>query len=61
MMMLNVKSKIAESAINYGVKSLTIFAVFFLGWASFLPIKSASIADGVIVLDFNRKTIQPTV
>src|SRR3989338_4432546 len=53
-----IESKIAENAINYGVKALTIFAVFFLAWAAFLPIKSASIADGVIVLDFNRKTIQ---
>ncbi len=53
-----IESKIAENTINYGVKALIIFAVFFLGWAVFLPIKSASIADGVIVLDFNRKTIQ---
>ncbi len=53
-----IESKIAENAINYGVKTLIIFAVLFLGWASLLPIKSASIADGIIVLDFNRKTIQ---
>lgn len=53
-----IESKIAENTINYGVKALIIFAVLFLGWAIFLPIKSASIADGVIVLDFNRKTIQ---
>ncbi len=53
-----IESKIAENAINYGVKALIVFAVIFLGWAAFLPIKSASIADGVIVLDFNRKTIQ---
>ena len=53
-----IESKIAENTINYGVKALIIFAVLFLGWAVFLPIKSASIADGVIVLDFNRKTIQ---
>ena len=53
-----IESKIAENAINYGVKALIIFAVLFLAWAVFLPIKSASIADGVIVLDFNRKTIQ---
>lgn len=53
-----IESKIAENTINYGVKSLIVFAVLFLGWAVFLPIKSASIADGVIVLDFNRKTIQ---
>ena len=53
-----IESKIAENTINYGIKALIIFAVLFLGWAVFLPIKSASIADGVIVLDFNRKTIQ---
>jgi HlyD family type I secretion membrane fusion protein len=53
-----IESKIAENTINYGVKALIVFAVLFLGWAAFLPIKSASIADGVIVLDFNRKTIQ---
>ncbi len=57
-MMWNVKSKIGESAINHGVKALIVFAVFFLAWAAFLPIQSASIADGLIVLDFNRKTIQ---
>jgi HlyD family type I secretion membrane fusion protein len=57
---LNLKSgtKIAETAINYGVKALIIFSILFLAWAAFLPIQSASIADGVVVLDFNRKTIQ---
>ena len=53
-----IESKIAENSINYGVKALIVFAVLFLGWAVFLPIESASIADGVVVLDFNRKTIQ---
>lgn len=51
-------AKIAELAINRGVKSLIVFAVLFLAWAVFLPIQSASIAEGIIVLDFNRKTIQ---
>jgi len=55
---LKPKAKIAEAAINHGVKALIIFAVLFLGWAAFLPIQSASIAEGMIVLDFNRKTIQ---
>ena len=60
MMMIpgKIESKIADNTINYGIKALIIFAVIFLGWAAFLPIKSASIADGVIVLDFNRKNIQ---
>ena len=52
------ESKIAHSSINYGVKALILFAVIFLAWAVFLPIQSASIAEGMIVLDFNRKTIQ---
>lgn len=47
-----------SKSVNYGVKALIIFAVIFLGWAAFLPIKSASIAEGTIVLDFSRKTIQ---
>jgi HlyD family type I secretion membrane fusion protein len=57
-MIEKIESKIAESAINYGVKVLIIFAIIFLSWGLFLPIKSASIADGIIVLDFNRKNIQ---
>ncbi len=56
--MKKIESKIAENTIKYGVKSLIIFAVIFLAWSIFFPIQSASIADGVIVLDFNRKTIQ---
>lgn len=57
-MIEKIESKIAENAINYGVKVLIIFAIIFLSWGLFLPIKSASIADGIIVLDFNRKNIQ---
>ncbi len=53
-----IEPKLADNAILYGVKALIVFAVIFLSWAIFLPIKSASIADGVIVLDFNRKNIQ---
>ena len=55
---LKPRAKIAEAAINHGVKALVVFAVLFLAWAAFLPIQSASIAEGMIVLDFNRKTIQ---
>lgn len=54
----NNRPEIAKSSINFGIKALVIFAAIFLTWAIFLPIKSASIADGVIVLDFNRKNIQ---
>ncbi len=49
---------IGQNSINYGIKALKIFSIIFLAWAIFLPIKSASIADGTVVLDFNRKTIQ---
>ncbi len=51
-------SKVAETAIKHGIKALIVFAVIFISWAAFLPIKSASIADGLVVLDFNRKNIQ---
>jgi HlyD family type I secretion membrane fusion protein len=53
-----IKSPIAQSAINQGLKALIIFSFVFLIWAIFLPIQSASIAEGIVVLDFNRKTIQ---
>ena len=55
---MKVKSPVAENIINRGLKLLIIFAIIFLFWALFLPIKSASIANGSVVLDFNRKTIQ---
>ncbi len=57
-MKMTVNNKIASDPIEKGLKVLLIFAVIFLIWAIFLPIKSASIAEGIIVLDFNRKTIQ---
>ena len=47
-----------EAPIKFGIKAIAVFSVLFLSWASLLPIKSASIAEGLIVLDFNRKTIQ---
>jgi HlyD family secretion protein len=46
------------SSIKNGINSLIVFCVIFLFWAIFIPIESASIADGTIILDFNRKTIQ---
>jgi multidrug efflux pump subunit AcrA (membrane-fusion protein) len=57
-MIKKIKSQIAQSSINQGLKALIIFSFVFLIWAIFLPIQSASIAEGVVVLDFNRKTIQ---
>ncbi len=50
--------KHADKSIKYGMKVLGICALLFLAWSAFLPIESASIADGVVVLDFNNKTIQ---
>jgi HlyD family secretion protein len=49
---------IASKAINYGIKSLLVFFIIFLFWAIFIPIKSAAIGEGIIVLDFNKKIIQ---
>jgi multidrug efflux pump subunit AcrA (membrane-fusion protein) len=57
-MIKKIKSQIAQSSINQGLKALIIFSFVFLIWAIFLPIQSASIAEGIVVLDFNRKTIQ---
>ncbi|MES2677693.1 MAG: HlyD family type I secretion periplasmic adaptor subunit [Pseudomonadota bacterium] len=57
-MQLAADSGVAKSSINYGIKALIIFVVIFLGWALLMPIQSASIAEGTIVLDFSRKTIQ---
>ncbi|MBU6338508.1 MAG: HlyD family type I secretion periplasmic adaptor subunit [Rickettsiales bacterium] len=50
--------KIAEKTINSGIKTLVIFTLIFLSWATFVPIKSASVADGIVVLDFSKKNIQ---
>ncbi len=49
---------VANSSIKFGLKSLGIFTLIFISWGVFLPIKSASIAEGIVILDFNRKTIQ---
>jgi len=49
---------IAHKQIKYGLIALFIFFATFLSWAIFAPIESASIADGMIVLDFNHKVIQ---
>jgi len=54
----DIEGQTYESSIKFGIKAIIIFAILFLSWASLLPIKSASIADGLVVLDFNRKTIQ---
>lgn len=51
-------NKIGSKSIKYGLNSLLTFFIIFLSWAIFIPIKSASIAEGIVVLDFNKKTIQ---
>lgn len=50
--------QVAAKSINYGIKSLLIFLILFLLWAIFIPIKSAAIGEGIVVLDFNKKIIQ---
>ncbi len=49
---------IASSSIAWGMLSLVLFSLIFAFWAVFVPIQSASIAEGTIILDLNRKTIQ---
>lgn len=49
---------IAQKPINLGVYFLGTFLFIFIFWGIIAPINSASIAQGQIVLDFNKKTIQ---
>ena len=56
--LLKDENKIADKSIKYGLLSLFVFFIIFMFWAFFLPIKSAVIAEGIVVLDFNRKIIQ---
>ncbi len=48
----------ALPAVVFGLMVAVIFGVIFIGWASIAPIDSAAIANGSVVLDANRKTIQ---
>lgn len=50
--------KIADKSIRHGLIALLVFSLLFLVWATFIPISSAVIAQGVVVIDFNRKTVQ---
>lgn len=54
----NNSQNIANNPIKIAIKIIIIFAVIFLSWAIFLPIDSASIAQGIVVLDLKRKSIQ---
>jgi HlyD family type I secretion membrane fusion protein len=49
---------IADKPIKLGLIILGIFLGVFLIWGVLAPINSSSIANGKIVLDFNKKTIQ---
>ncbi len=52
------QDEVASKSINYGIKSLLVFFILFLFWAIFVPMKSAAIGEGIVVLDFNKKIIQ---
>lgn len=56
--LLKDDNKIANETIKYGVYSLLVFCILFLFWATFVPISSAVIADGRVVLDLNHKVVQ---
>ncbi len=47
------QDEVASKSINYGIKSLLVFFILFLFWAIFVPMKSAAIGEGIVVLDFN--------
>ncbi|MFZ8865219.1 MAG: HlyD family type I secretion periplasmic adaptor subunit [Rickettsiales bacterium] len=49
---------IARLPIKWGMLILAVFLTIFLIWGVIAPINSSSIANGKIVLDFNKKTIQ---
>lgn len=51
-------NKISHRPIIAGVILVFIFIMMFIIWGSIAPINSASIAQGIVVLDFNKKTIQ---
>jgi HlyD family type I secretion membrane fusion protein len=49
---------IAAKTITFGALIIGIFLSIFVIWGVIAPINSASIAQGQVVLDFNKKTIQ---
>lgn len=51
-------NKIANMPIKGGLAIIISFVILFILWGGLAPINSASIAPGVIVLDFNKKTVQ---
>jgi len=49
---------VAKKPLYFGLVIIVLFFGVFLSWSFLAPIDSASIAEGYVVLDFNRKTIQ---
>jgi HlyD family secretion protein/epimerase transport system membrane fusion protein len=47
-----------QNPVKNGIKNLIIFLLILLCFAIFLPIDQASIAQGIVVLDLKRKSIQ---
>ncbi len=48
----------AERVIRTGMIVVGVFVVGFLGWAALAPLDSALVAQGVVVVETHRKTIQ---
>jgi HlyD family type I secretion membrane fusion protein len=48
----------ADSVIRTGMIVVGVFVIGFLGWAALAPLDSALVAQGVVVVETHRKTIQ---
>jgi len=48
----------AEGVIRTGMIVVGVFVIGFLGWAALAPLDSALVAQGVVVVETHRKTIQ---
>jgi HlyD family type I secretion membrane fusion protein len=48
----------AEKVIRTGMIVVGVFVIGFLGWAALAPLDSALVAQGVVVVETHRKTIQ---
>ena len=48
----------AEKGIRTGMIVVGVFVIGFLGWAAVAPLDSALVAQGVVVVETHRKTIQ---
>ncbi|MBL0318484.1 MAG: HlyD family type I secretion periplasmic adaptor subunit [Alphaproteobacteria bacterium] len=49
---------LAHGPIHFGLWVILTFFVILGGWAAFAPLHSASVAEGVVVVGSNKKTIQ---